>query len=406
MKTIVLFTGSYPYSVALEDTFIEPELEVLSKHHKIIIIPLAKKGNRSRFVDKLQNVKVYEDLDEFNKNKIFLYLKNIDGEFFKELKYITNKKHFIDLLKYYLRYIWIKDNIKKLIKNNVLNADYIYYTYWFDYTTTALRSLKKQFNLKVITRTHRYDLYEERRGGYIPFRKDDVRNIDKIVTISMQGYNYLKRKYNLQNLYNSYLGVKDLHIINPINISNTLKIVSCALMSPVKRIDMIMEYLSNYSKKYNINIEWHHIGNGILENELKQQKKKLQNDNFIINFVGFLENRDIFEYYKKNSFDYFITLSASEGLPVSLMEACSVGLPIIATDVGGISEIVKNEVNGFLLSANPDFGEFENILTKAINLKKSIENYKKMREKSRDIYIKNFNSNDNHEKFAEFLERF
>ena len=404
MKTIILFMNSYPYSQSLEDTFIEPELEVLSKYYKIVIIPLTKKGNRSKFVNTLQNVEVYEDLDEFDKNKIFLYLKNIDRKLFKELKYINSKNHFINLLKYYLRYLWIKDNIKKLIKNNVLNKNYIYYTYWFDYTTTALCSLKEEFNLKVITRTHGYDLYEERRDGYIPFRKNDVKNIDKIVTISMRGFNYLKRRYNLQNLYNSYLGIKDLHIINPINNLNTFKIVSCSLMSPIKRINMIMEYLSNYSKKYNISIEWHHIGNGILENELKQQKKKLQHNNFIINFVGFLENKDIFEYYRKNSFDYFITLSASEGLPVSLMEACSVGLPIIATDVGGINEIVKNDINGFLLSANPSFEEFENILTKAINLKKTIEKYKNMRERSRNIFLENFNSDVNHKKFAEFLE--
>jgi glycosyltransferase involved in cell wall biosynthesis len=177
-------------------------------------------------------------------------------------------------------------------------------------------------------------------------------------------------------------------------------------MSPVKRIDMIMEYLSIYSKEHNIKIEWHHIGNGVLEDELNKKKEKLQHENFKIIFVGYLENKDIFEYYKNNSFDYFITLSASEGLPVSLMEACSVRLPIIATNVGGISEIVKNEIDGFLLSANPDYQEFKKVLKKAIEYKQDIQNYKNMRQKSKKIYLENFNSDVNHKKFAEFLERF
>ena len=43
--------------------------------------------------------------------------------------------------------------------------------------------------------------------------------------------------------------------------------------------------------------------------------------------------------------DLFLTVSANEGIPVSIMEAQSFGIPVIATDVGGISEIVNN-VNG------------------------------------------------------------
>ena len=42
MKTIILFTNSYPYSKRGEISFIEPELEVLNKYFKIIVVPLNK----------------------------------------------------------------------------------------------------------------------------------------------------------------------------------------------------------------------------------------------------------------------------------------------------------------------------------------------------------------------------
>ena len=44
-----------------------------------------------------------------------------------------------------------------------------------------------------------------------------------------------------------------------------------------------------------------------------------------------------------NDFDLFVNMSLSEGIPVSIMEAISFGIPIIATNVGGNAEIVNDE---------------------------------------------------------------
>ncbi|NJK95527.1 MAG: glycosyltransferase [Bacteroidales bacterium] len=47
----------------------------------------------------------------------------------------------------------------------------------------------------------------------------------------------------------------------------------------------------------------------------------------------------------------FLNTSLSEGVPVSVMEALSFGLPVIATDVGGTGELINDEV-GMLI--NPE----------------------------------------------------
>jgi hypothetical protein len=79
MKTIVLFTHSYPYSISLEDSFVEPELEVLSKYFKVIIVPLSKKGTKSGFVNKLENVEIFDNFQDFNSKKNIFKIFNING---------------------------------------------------------------------------------------------------------------------------------------------------------------------------------------------------------------------------------------------------------------------------------------------------------------------------------------
>lgn len=79
--------------------------------------------------------------------------------------------------------------------------------------------------------------------------------------------------------------------------------------------------------------------------------------------------------------DLFILCSDYEGLPMSIIEAMSVGSPIIASNVGGISEIVRNEENGFCVNNNPL--EFVKYIKFILNKK---EKYLEFSRKSKMIY--------------------
>lgn len=101
----------------------------------------------------------------------------------------------------------------------------------------------------------------------------------------------------------------------------------------------------------------------------------------------------------KNS-DCFILTSRSEGLPVVLMEACAAKLPIIATDVGGISEIAKE--NAILVDKlSPE--TISLAIEKFLSLdKEKIDNMKKTSEK---IYLKEYILENNLKEKYDFIQK-
>ena len=105
------------------------------------------------------------------------------------------------------------------------------------------------------------------------------------------------------------------------------------------------------------------------------------------------------EYYVENTVDCFILTSSSEGIPVYIQEALSYGIPIIGTDVGGLSETIDG--NGILLSSNPSIPDITRALEKMIELEQNDKIL--MRERSYQIWREKFDSDKNYKSFVEQL---
>jgi glycosyltransferase involved in cell wall biosynthesis len=100
--------------------------------------------------------------------------------------------------------------------------------------------------------------------------------------------------------------------------------------------------------KQDQNILFRVIGFGRLENQLKAEIKKFKLENNF--FLGKVLNGKKYLL----AFDLFVLPSVKEGLSYTILEAMQAGLPIVATKVGGIPEMIKNQHNGLLVNpANP-----------------------------------------------------
>lgn len=88
--------------------------------------------------------------------------------------------------------------------------------------------------------------------------------------------------------------------------------------------------------------------------------------------------------------DIFVFPSLEEGLGIALIEACAAGKPYVATNVGGIPEIIKDGENGFLVSPSDSVALGEKI----IQLLKDKEQYKKLASYNQQVIKRKFNIHD------------
>ncbi len=167
------------------------------------------------------------------------------------------------------------------------------------------------------------------------------RLVGRVVTISSYDFELAKR-YRVGLARNRYLvknGISTPQLRKPAKRQEILQILTIGRLSTVKNHAMMLDALSVLTIPFHARI----IGEGECRAALEQKIRTLGLENKV-ELLG--EVTRTTEYLAQA--DLFLLSSNYEGLPLSVLEAMSHGVPVVATDVGGVCEAVLNERTGLL----------------------------------------------------------
>ena len=403
---IVIFTNTFPYETG--ETFLETELPyLLSLKRPLVLVPLYGQGLARPVPSTLEApVIIAPPLLPFppkNRSKLLFYgLCNFAPVFFAMNDFFTLKVWRSRFRIWRFATSWLL--IRAILSRNKRLAhlqhpeQVTFYFYWGDKSVLLLPFLRHKG--KTVVRFHGSDLYEEAHGFH-PFRKLVLPFIDLACPISQHGADYLLLRYGAlaPPISVARLGSID-HGLGPAPQSGTpFHIVTCARLVSIKRLHLIWKALKLLYRTTPLPpLRWTIIGDGPVRPQLQASIASITlSDNLSIELTGEMSHDEVMKFYRQTPVDLFMLTSKSEGVPVSIMEALSFGIPVMATAVGGVPELVSDDV-GCLLPANPTVEEVKQRLLDFIDLPMCAREMK--RRQARAVWETGWNGAVNFRKFA------
>ncbi len=175
----------------------------------------------------------------------------------------------------------------------------------------------------------------------------------KIVPVSNSIKQYISddikiSKKVLQTIHNGIKDVENLEAIEALQKTDNryIELISVGRLAEVKNLPLLIQAL-NIAVKTNNQIRLTIAGDGPQMQPLKTLVNQLELTEHVI-FKGFIS--DITPLLATK--DVFVISSFYEGISIAILEAMRIAMPVIATDVGGISETVCHEKTGLVVKSD------------------------------------------------------
>lgn len=394
---LIILSNNFPNHPLSSESWLADEMVYTHPYFsKITVVPDAFS---STHITVPENCVVYNTTAE---NTLNLNLKeklNCLKIVWSDFNQYPDKAQFFKFFRYNFALVKNLHKKAKAIHSNLKgnSSQTVVYAYWADnLATTACIMAQMYGGYKVIARGHGFEIFEEQtKNNVIPFRKFQYKYLTHLFADSQKGLKHLESKSATpKNVCSySYVGTKDAGMAT-FDPAREFSIATCSFIRDIKRLHLLPEILTHID----FELTWHVLGDGPDLEKIKLLNKSLPKNIKVI-YHGLLNNTEIFNFYKNNSVNLFVSLSYSEGLPVTMMEALSFGIPILSTDVGGCNEIC-NENTGLLIDRDFDAKEV------ALNIKKfkeSDKNSSPFRNLCRSYWELNFKAEENYKRFAKII---
>ena len=401
MTDLVLFTAQYPYGVVGE-TFLESEVPVLARRfRRVVVLPHSVvAGRRSTpanvevlvmpWVNGPSRVTRFSALASREAAVVLRSTFGLGGDRIRDAR---AARLGVDILtrnidKYRQLVTWIPAQGL---------ADAVFYDYWFENSTVALALLRRFGHVRsAIARAHNFDVFDDEADGLtVPFRRFKALELDAVAPTSIAAARHLAARVPAarDKLHVHPLGVPDPGVVRVSDATPGAArlIVTCSSFAPYKRMAMVPEVFSHLDVPF----RWVHIGDGPGRAEVEDLAERLLPQG-TFEFLGQLRNNQVIDFYRSTPVAALLSVSSCEGLPVSMMEAQSYGIPIVATDVGGVREIVRPET-GVLVSESAEPRQ----VARALQTATAPGTFDPCL--IREHWLHRFEADSNYEQFADFL---
>lgn len=266
----------------------------------------------------------------------------------------------------------------KMLRKRITNNEYDILHYHTSIKLAFLKDLlsiiyiRKKFKGKVILHIHYADidkiLFDNFKINKIIIKIMN-KYLDKVIFLSEGTRNqfidngFIDNKASL--IYNFYdVKFKEDDIIQKIkgvNDSSKKNILFLGSISKRKGIlDLLKALKQIQSDRYCLN-----IAGTITDNDIEEEYRTLiedLSDNIICH--GYIEG-DMKNELLRNA-DILVLPSYEEGLPLSILEGMAAGCIVISSDVGAITEVIKHEINGYIVKKPGDIKDLARLIEKAI----------------------------------------
>ncbi|OKL48447.1 hypothetical protein BSR28_01725 [Boudabousia liubingyangii] len=359
-KGLLVFTDSFPFGIGEE--FFEQEVwKYEDVFDKIVIIsqrtnldsPQTRKIPANAVARKLEPV----SNDGWLKRVLLNFPTIIGREKFISPRRWKSPANAVQDIKFAAKLLEMRKRLPLVLKAEDFEDcdEVVIYSYWF-FTGVGLADAVKNHLLKdkkvtIVSRAHAYDVDEKDAPfNFIPARPYLLSKADIVFPISNYAQAFLDsvKVEPKAQIEVARLGVPE----NTPKVraqTSPFRIVSCSHLAPYKRVDLLLESVAEL-EKLGVPVRWTHIGesNPELLDAIKTKASELLSPE-TYEFLGYVPNEKVRKFYEQSEISLFVNVSNSEGVPVSIMEALSAGIPVLATDAGGTKELVQEGRNGWVI---------------------------------------------------------
>ncbi|KKK42100.1 MAG: Alpha-D-kanosaminyltransferase [Candidatus Lokiarchaeum sp. GC14_75] len=169
-----------------------------------------------------------------------------------------------------------------------------------------------------------------------------MKTADALISVSKKDLDIIKKRFNIQHNHKYYIpnGV-NTEIFNKKKENGKMFVTFIGRLSYIKGFDIFMNVIKELYKN-NKDLNFLIIGKGPLKKLIKPAQKNLP-----ILHSDYYPHEKMVDIY--NHSKVVLITSRFEGVPTTMLESLACETPVIASNVGGIPEVIRNDENGLLI---------------------------------------------------------